>query len=153
MATTGPIPKRDSQRRRTEPNRDPLRTATGAQPFDPPKGNPKWHPVARRWFDSLKVSGQAVFWEPSDWAVAEILAETMSRELRPKFVALDAQGDPILRETPIPGAALGAILRGMTDLAVTEGARRRARIELERPKVSDAGPASVTWLDAARRTD
>jgi hypothetical protein len=154
----GPVPKRDSQRRRTDPNRDPLRSAPGAQPFDPPAGNKKWHPVARRWFDSLAASGQVVFWEPSDWAVAEILAETMSRELRPKFVGVgvDEEGKPtpILHELPIPGAALGAILRGMVDLVVTEGARRRARIELAphgpRDGRADNG-GKVSWIDQARR--
>ena len=33
------------------------------------------------WFRALKQSGQARFYEPSDWQTARLLAEVMSQEL------------------------------------------------------------------------
>ena len=53
------------------------------------------HPAARRWFESLAESGQSAFYEPSDWATAYVLAETMSRELRPRVVGVTKDGDVI----------------------------------------------------------
>ena len=48
-------------------------------------------------------------------------------------------------------AALAAILKGMTNLMVTEGDRRRARVELER-QARAAKTGSVSWIDQARRS-
>lgn len=91
-----------------------------------------WHPVAVRWYDSLTSSGQRVFYEPSDWALAFLLAESISRELQPQPVH-DADGklvDEVVR--PPKGASLAAWLKGMSSLLVTEGDRRRMQIELQR---------------------
>ena len=117
-----------------------------------PKGNTKWHPIAKRWFESLARSGQAAFYEPSDWATAELLAEAISRELRPKVVGITAAGEVVKAEAALTGSALQALLKGMSSLLVTEGDRRRARVELERPKPEpEGGDGGVSWLDDARR--
>lgn len=82
-----------------------------------PRVSGDWHPIAARWFRSLKESGQAQFYEASDWSTAYYIAEAMSRNLEQgKFSAQLFQ----------------SVLSGMTDLLTTEGARRRARVELER---------------------
>jgi hypothetical protein len=75
-----------------------------------------WHPIARRWFGSLRSSGQAAFYQDSDWATAVYVAEAMSRNLvAGRFSA----------------QLFAAVMSGMTELLTTEGARRRARLELE----------------------
>jgi hypothetical protein len=64
---------------------------------------------------SLAESGQSQFYEPSDWAVARYVAEVMSRNL--------ADGN-------MSAVMFAAVMSAMTELLTTEGARRRARLEL-----------------------
>lgn len=107
--------------------------------FEPPPPNPTWEPAAKEWYLSLHESGQAIFYEPSDWATAWIMAESISRDLAPQFVAIaEATGEVIRERVPLKGASLGAYLKGFTQLMATEGERRRLRIELERHKIGDA---------------
>ncbi|QIY59726.1 hypothetical protein HEP86_13055 [Streptomyces sp. RPA4-5] len=109
----------------------------GAVP-DVPQADEEWHPIAGRWYASLVQSGQAQFYEASDWATALYLAEAMSRNLNSgKFSA----------------QLLQAVLSGMTDLLTTEGPRRRARVELERESGADdpREAARVTLMDSYRK--
>lgn len=132
MTKPGPPPKRtDQRRRRNKPEGVQVTKAKGAHLVTPPAANRQWHPVAKRWFDSLKTSGQSAFYEDSDWATAYLIAESMSRELH--------TGEPP------SGASLAAWLKAMGSLLVTEGDRRRARLELERPTAEEV-PADVDDL-------
>lgn len=118
-----------------------------------PRPDPKWHNVAKRWFNSLKLSGQSVYYEPSDWATAFLIAESISRDLEPQFVGFTEDGDVIKEQLPLKGASLTAYLRAMSALMVTEGDRRRVRLELERPKKPEDGEGggSVSWIGDARK--
>jgi hypothetical protein len=118
-----------------------------------PDGDSDWHPVALRWFESLAGSGQSVFYEPSDWATAYLIAESMSVELKPQPVVDKETGNVEWVRFPPKGASLAAWLKAMSSLMVTEGDRRRARLELERPTPDgeEGGDADVSWLDDARR--
>lgn len=151
----GPPPKRSNQRRRrNKPAGGEIDKAPGADEVTVPDANPKWHPVARQWYESLAASGQSAFYEASDWTTAYTVAESLSRDLKPKVVAVNpVTGDPIRAEAPLNGAALAAFLKACTVLLVTEGDRRRSRLELERPKGDVNGDiADVSWLDEARRS-
>lgn len=150
----GPPPKRDAERRRR--NKPDVETITidveslMLEPIEIPKVDEGWHPVARQWYESLARSGQAVFYEPSDWATAYALAETLSRELNPQFVSyVDKESGETMAEwvtMPIKGSSLSAILKGMTSLMVTEGDRRRLSIELERKRARDEAAAAVAGV-------
>jgi len=153
----GPPPKRDGQRRR----RNVPAGGVAEQVTDPfeltiPPAPAEWHPVAVTWYEALGRSGQSIYYTNSDWATAYVLAESISRELHPQPVVVGsgAEATVELHNLPPKGAALGAWLKGMAALMTTEGERRRARLELERPRpdagTGDAG-GSVSWLDAARR--
>lgn len=139
MGTRGPIPERsDARRRRNKPEGPELIQASSGAPEDVPKlpePDPLWHPIAADWYLSLRESGQAAFYEPSDWAVARYVAELMSRGLS--------------TDRPPNGQYVAALNSAMASLLTTEGDRRRARVELERKKM---GPrlASVKPLDAYR---
>jgi hypothetical protein len=129
----GPIPKRSDQRRRRnapEPGQE-IRTHTVAGDVKSPPASQEWHPIARRWYLSLRASGQAKFYEPSDWAAAMLTAEVLSRALS---------------EEKIPASTLAIVSNMMTELLTTEGARRRARLEIEReatkPKLATVTPAN-----------
>lgn len=128
----GPPPKRAAQRRRRNKSSEP-ESAPGAKPVGPPKANHLWHPIAKAWYNALGDSGQSRFYEPSDWATAAVIAEAISRDLKPQYVGMTETGKVVKEALPIKGASLAAYLKGMTALMVTEGDRRRLRLELEKP--------------------
>lgn len=99
---------------------------------DLPEPDPLWHPIASDWYVSLRSSGQAQFYEPSDWAMARYAAELMSRGL--------------CSDRPPNGQFVSALDSVMARLLTTEGDRRRARIELERKPAVRQAPAGVTAI-------
>jgi hypothetical protein len=92
------------------------------------------HPEARRWYKSLAESGETRYWEPSDWAQARIAAIWLSG----------------LLSGARPSAQMVASWLSMvSELGVTEGARRRMRIEIDRR--APVQSADVTEMDEYRR--
>ena len=133
----GPIPKRSDVRRRVNKTEIPIATASaGTEIVRPPKADPEWHPIAKRWYAALGKSGQAYFYEPSDWAQACLVAEAMSR---------------MLHADRMSAQMFAAVDSASQRLLVTEGDRRRMRIELERRKVVDEDEeAAVASMDEWR---
>jgi hypothetical protein len=155
MGERGPTPKRADQRRRhtkdsEQPDTVQLEGAVKAPPADE-----NWHSVARAWYESLADSGQSTYYEPSDWAMAFVLAESMSRDLNPQVIAVpERTGEPVKASIPMKGASLSAYLKGMTALMVSEGDRRRAGVELQRAPAADPADeekATVVSLHAVRK--
>lgn len=123
----GPVPKRSDQRVRRNAVPEVTRIAGAAQ-VRPPAEDRTWHIAAKRWYRSLRHSGQAIFYEPSDWAHAQLCATLLSDEMQ--------------REKPRAGM-ISQVLSMMTDLLTTEGARRRVRVELERAGQDESGAEVV----------
>lgn len=146
----GPVPKRsEDRRRRNKPASGETTKAPGAPKVAAPATPRGWHPVARRWYNSLKESGQNKFYEPSDWSTAYLIAESISRDLSPQFVGVTAgpHSEAIYASIPLKGASLSAYLKAMSNLLATEGDRRRASLELHRGAVvDDDEDASVTAM-------
>jgi hypothetical protein len=92
--------------------------------------------MAKQWFNSLKTSGQSEYYEASDWAYAMIIGEAMSRWLNGTS------------DDKMPAQLFSAIMQGMTELLTTEGARRRARLELTRE--APQAPASISIMEGYR---
>jgi hypothetical protein len=151
----GPIGKRDEERRRrnkptTETitvNLDEVLKGT----VEIPAPDEDWHRIAREWYLSLSKSGQCIFYEPSDWMTAYLLADVLDRWLKPQDVKVGQQGSErdasgggnveyIFEQKIIamPGATLNALLKGMSSLMTTEGERRRLKIQLDRKAAQDA---------------
>lgn len=131
----GVPPKRTEERRRRNNEAGQMNTtrAPGARHVEVPAASPDWHTVARDWYESLAASGQSRFYEPSDWMVAYYVAEAMTRNLK--------------QNTKFSAVLFSSVMSAMTELMVTEGARRRLRLELERNPVTDEDEdASVTAL-------
>jgi len=104
-----------------------------------------WHPVALQWYNSLAESGQKIYYQPSDWAIAYMLAESISRDFKPQVVGVHPEtGEPIFERIPLKGASLGAYLKGFSALLATEGDRRRMQIELERESLKGQGKDEPT---------
>ena len=136
MGTRGPVGKRSEERRRRNKVEGPeLVQAPSGRPEDVPElpePDANWHEIARDWYLSLRESGQAAFYQPSDWAVARYVAELMSRGLS--------------SDRPPNGQYVAALNSAMANLLSTEGDRRRARIELERTPAVQQAPAGVTAI-------
>jgi len=134
----GPVPNRSDQRRRRnkEPGGGVTRSA-GAEKVVAPPAEPHWHSLAVDWYESLAKSGQSAFYEPSDWATARYVAEAMSRNLE---------------NSRFSAQLFAAVMAASTTLLVTEGDRRRLRVELERAAAAvDADEeAAVAELDEWR---
>lgn len=154
MGERGPVPKRSDQRRRTnEPERPITKAPASAGHATAPEADDGWHPVASAWYKSLAKSGQSTFYEPSDWATAFLIAESMSRDLSDQFVGFTDSGETLKESIPLKGASLSAYLKAMGNLLVTEGDRRRLAIELEKPKPADpdVARAAATVTDIRTR--
>lgn len=146
----GPPPKRSDQRRRhADPTAGPPTKATVDGAVRVPRGDRKWHPIAKRWYDSLAKSGQSRFYEPSDWATAYLIAESMSQELKPRPI-VHMNGDIDYVAQPPRAAQMTAWLRAMGNLMVTEGDRRRLALELQRAPAQEGG-SDVAFLDDVRQ--
>lgn len=130
----GPIPKRSDQRRRRNKSEVEVDKAPSGSVSRGPDLNLDVHELADDWYESLRVSGQSVFFEPSDWAQARILAESLSR---------------VLRSDKAPnGQFLASWFSAAGELLTTEGARRRMRLELQRGVSTDEDEdAAVTAMD------
>lgn len=149
MGSRGPVGKRSDQRlgHRAKSEAENVTSAPAGSVAQAPAADENWHPVARQWFESLAVSGQARFYEASDWAAAVLVAESMSRDLKPQFVGFVQTGkdttEAEFQPIPLKGASLAAYLKAMSNLLTTEGDRRRVQLELKRPQPVDEDEAAA----------
>lgn len=118
MGSRGPVPKRSDQRVRRNKDDVPLEkvTAIGVVPI-PPLGLDDPHPLTTDLYESLSASAQSKYYEPSDWQYARFTLYWVDRLLK----------------SPKPSSMILSEVNSMfTDLLVSEGARRRVRLEVER---------------------
>lgn len=131
----GPVPKRSEERtRRNKPeNEGGVSLSKGERvPHRVPPADSNWHPRAKQWYRSLARSGMRDYYELTDYEVARLLCDALTEYYK--------------RPTAM---MLATILQGMTSLGVTEGERRRMRIELEDPKEAETS-ASLVAIDTYR---
>lgn len=114
----GPVPKRSDQRVRR--NKDVVDVDTIeviGEVEIPDLGLADPHPLVVDLYESLKDSGQARYYEPSDWEYARLTCHFLDQQVK----------------AARPSGQLLAVLHSMmTDLLISEGARRRVRLEIER---------------------
>lgn len=170
VASRGPLPKRSDQRiRRNKAGADGI-TRGEARPVTVPRAGNGWHPIAKRLFKSLGDSGQADFYQDSDWALAFSLCDDLSRykHEEDRHLKMSKIADEWYSLTPeereerglgdrpphVPkgGSAmkLVAIYAALDNLMVSEGARRRLRVELEAPAEEQVA-AEVVVMDEYRQ--
>lgn len=134
----GPVPKRKAYKHGHQAQK-PVTQASSGRPADgraiAPDPDPGWHPRARQYFDSLIASGQARFYEASDWALAMVACDLLT-QIQAKMSA----------------ALVGEFTRLSTLLLASEGDRRRALVELGDDGVdADEAAAETAMMDAYRR--
>lgn len=131
----GPPPKRSTQRRRRNivPGLDTGPAGDGT--IRGPDLHGRHTAIAKRWYESLRRSGQAAYYEPSDWSAAELCVHAIDVYLAHPTALMFA-----------------AIQSAMSNLLTTEGDRRRARLELatarDDPDSDDRQIALVLDLDS-----
>lgn len=118
MAVTGPIPKRSSELIRRNKQDVPVDTVTAIGTVVAPElGFTDPHPLVVDLFESLKDSAQSQYYEPSDWQYARLTFH---------FV------DKLLKRSDPSAMMLASVNSMLTSLLMTEGDRRRVRLEIER---------------------
>lgn len=130
--TRGPIPKRSDQRvRRNEPD-TPIDKITAIGPVPIPELDiPNAHPLVVDLYQSLKDSAQKQFYEPSDWQYARLTLHFVNK---------------LVRSTKPSAQMLASVNQMLTALLMTEGDRRRVRLEVERNQNAPAGGAEVVSM-------
>ena len=146
----GPAPKRSEQRRRRNHVDVDSSPAGPTVPEHLREPDERWHELAQEWFRAAMTSGQVQFYELSDVLSARLLAESLSRDLFPRVVGTDGEGEPIERAAPLNGTSLSAYLRMMGELLMTEASRRRAGVELQR---GETGPDVAEQAAQSKVTD
>jgi hypothetical protein len=134
----GPIPKRDDQRiRRNQPEVQTDKVEMIGEVEIPDLGLPDPHHLISDFYASLALSGQARYYEPSDWQFARITLHFL---------------DKLLKSSKPSGQMLATITTSLSNLMVSEGDRRRLRMEVERNKgAGDSGENVVDIAEMFRR--
>lgn len=149
MGARGPVPNRsnDLARPRERKGGENAAVTKGVlRPVTIPDPDPTWHPIARMLWDSLVESGQSDFYQQSDWAFAFSLCEDLTRYKEP--YKIDAETGEV-NYGKRSGQMLQTIYSAMERLLVTEGDRRRVRIELTEP-AAEENPATLVMMDSYR---
>ena len=126
MGKTGPVPKRSDQVRRRNNKGAETKVPVDGVVTVPEPDMAKWPVLVRELWASLKESGQSRFYEPSDWAMAAVLCDDLAHYMRSRQRS---------------GVKLSALMSAFTSLLVTEGDRRRVRLEIERTDPGEVAAA------------
>ena len=133
----GPVPKRASQRRRRNVTEPTTTVAVQGDVAVPPLDLEDVHTLARSMYEALARSGQARYFEPSDWQYARWAAFVQSKALQQPTAALVMVVDKLL-----------------SNLLVTEADRRRVRMEINRTSPGESGEevsSTATGIAERRR--
>lgn len=145
MSMSGPVPNRsnDLSRERDANRGDRMPIATGQlRDVAIPDPDPDWHPIARMLWDGALASGQADFYQQSDLALLFSLCDDISTYKKPAYIKDD--GTEVFKPN---GQILATIYGAFERLLITEGDRRRARIELTAPPSTEPTASVAVMAD------
>ena len=145
MGSRGPIPKREDQRVRRNEQEIPTEkvVALGKVPV-PDLGLENPHPFVVEFYESIRQSAQSNYYEPSDWQFARLTMYALNEELNAVYQSGDNKG----KKKPLGVMKLQVLNQMMSTLLLTEGDRRRVRMEIERnPGPTAEGGKVLTLAD------
>lgn len=117
----GPVPKRSDERiRRNKPETPVEKIEIQGDVVAPGLGLVDPHPMIVDFYASLRDSAQAKFYEPSDWQFARVTMHFLDQQVKSSRPS---------------GQTLATLSSMLTELLVSEGSRRRVRLEVERNQV------------------
>ena len=118
MGARGPVPARSDQRVRRNKPETPIDKVEVIGPVEVPELNfVDPHPLTVDLYDSLPKSAQSRFYETSDYQMARAILHFFDIEVK---------------KGKASAQMVQTIFSQLTDLLLTEGARRRVRLEVER---------------------
>ena len=130
---TGPVPNRSDQRVRR--NKDAVEVekvpVSGEVPV-PELNIPDAHPFVVELYESMQISAQRKYYEPSDWAYAKTTLHFLNG---------------LLLSSRPSAQMLAAVNSMLTQLLLTEGERRRVRIEVERSASTSQDATVISIAD------
>lgn len=129
----GPVPKRSDERiRRNKPDVPIEKVSVIGHVGIPSLGLDDPHDITTGLYSALIASAQAKYFEDSDWAYARFTLHF---------------ADKLLKQPRPSGQVLATVHSMMSDLLVSEGSRRRFRIEIERaPEGSETAVMDIATL-------
>jgi len=131
----GPVPNRSEDLSRDRDanrgGRAPISTGEMREVVIP-RADKDWHPIAKKMWEGMKSSGQADFFQNSDWAFAFSLMDDLSEYKKSEKRS---------------SMMLASVMQGLERLLVTEADRRRARIELSAPEEPEESAAVLAIAD------
>ncbi|AEK09203.1 hypothetical protein FGG24_gp04 [Mycobacterium phage JC27] len=130
MGVRGPVPNRSDQRvRRNKDEYGEVTTIPSKGPVKvPPLDFEDPHPIIVHLYRSLADSAQSVYYQPSDWSYARFTLHF---------------ADQLLKSSKPSAQMLASVQQMLSQLLVSEGERRRVRIEVEHNQ-SGSSDATVT---------
>jgi hypothetical protein len=133
MGERGPVPKRSDERIRRNATEVPVEKLEVIGSVQVPElGIDDPHPFIVDFYQSLIDSAQSRYYEPSDWQYARWLCFAMN--------------DYISGRKP-SAVMFQSINAALSDLLITEGERRRVRLEIERGQNGDTEGGTVTSFE------
>lgn len=142
----GPIRARDEERVRRNKDDNPTETVhVDGKVIVPDLGDVshlgETHPLIEEMYESIKQSAAVKYYEPTDWQFARLTLYTLNQEL----IAANHNGKPV-------GAMkLTAINQMLSSLLLTEGDRRRVRLEVERNAGGNSAGNVVDMTDMLKQ--
>lgn len=138
MGTRGPIPKRSEERVRRNKSDIEIDKIEVSGPVEAPDlGFTPRSDIATELWESVKASGYTAYYEPSDWQV-----------LRFVILNLDNYAANLEAGKPASSKMLAELMAAFSTLLLTEGDRRRLRIEVSRD--TNKPSASITDISDYR---
>lgn len=135
----GPIPKRSEERtRRNAAGEDGIELKKGeAQPYSWTRADPDWDEPTRDFYYSFRKSGMAAYFQQTDvqwlWLACDELA---------RYRAMGKQSAMLL----------GSIIQMLNSgFGITEGERRRLKIELDVPQEAESDEVNDKVVQAKNR--
>ncbi|MDO3076113.1 hypothetical protein P5W04_21060 [Mycobacteroides abscessus subsp. abscessus] len=100
------------------------------------------HPFVVEFYESIRQSAQSNYYEPSDWQFARLTMYALNEELNAVYQSGDNKG----KKKPLGVMKLQVINQMMSTLLLTEGDRRRVRMEIERNAAPTAEGGKVLTM-------
>lgn len=149
----GPIPRQEATlarpRERKGSNQQATTKGERRDVLWPPVPS-EWGPLARGLYEGARDSGQADFYQQSDVAYLTFVLEEMNRYMEPITSRVYQDTGEVVQIYPKrSGQLFQALHSSMQSLLLTEGERRRVRIELMEKPVEKPHLASVARLQYA----
>lgn len=152
----GPIPRPESElaRPRSRKGGNQQAVTKGVRrEVEWPDAPSHWGQLCTDLYNGAMDSGQADFYQQSDIAMMTVVLEELNRYMEPYGSRIDEEtGEEIALYPKRSGQMFQALMSSFQSLLLTEGDRRRVRVELaekpvERPKL--ASVARLAYADVA----